>query len=808
MILWELCPESADLLRLMVARGHNAECSPLPSSLGAPMPRLALSIAVSCIPLCIAQFAIADETPNPPRHQGPSCFVVDPYFANEVWAKVGETTCFKCHRVDGEASDSNFLLQATDDLARRREVLGQNQVAFERMAASIDNEQSRLLVKAAGGMDHGGGAVLTKDASHYAILSRFVTRLQHRSPDPSDLADIDASATQFFEGIKMLPDARLLRRVTLSLAARLPTQEEQDAVASNGLCAVDTILDQLMTEPAFYDRLQEAFNDIFLLHGTGDVPESVLSYDHFNETRFWPRDYDFGSDLTEEEQKQARYKLFDTYREAIQREPYELIKYIVKNNRPFTELVTADYIMVSPYTARGYGVFDSLKEEFENPDDPFEYIPTQIPALTSRSGKVQETDDGHYPHAGLLSTFHYTRRYPTTETNRNRLRARMYYQHFLGLDIMQLAPRVSDAAAVDAKYDVPTMQAAECVVCHKTLDPVAGLFQDYDKDGWFISRRADWHADMFRPGREDESRPDNQRWRSLQWLGERTAADPRFAPAMVEHVYYILMGRKVLPMPQDIDDPLFKARRRAYVAQRDMIASVAKAFVDDNYNLKTAFKEIIHTEFYRADTFSSEQLSPDRLAELDDLGLSRLLSPEQLERKIVAVFGRPWGRLKRDYTKIDILYGGIDSAEVTERMADPSGAMGAIQNMMAHEVACKNVALDFTTEPCNRLLFPHIEPNVTPREPANEPTIRAAIVHLHRRVLGLDHELDDPDVDRTYQLFKGIVDDAHNGDGFEQRDIYACRGHDDQRLDDPEYTIRAWRAVLAYLLLQHEFLYE
>ena len=25
------------------------------------------------------------------------------------------------------------------------------------------------------------------------------------------------------------------------------------------------------------------------------------------------------------------------------------------------------------------------------------------------------------------------------------------------------------------------MQAAECVVCHKTLDPVAGLFQDYWK---------------------------------------------------------------------------------------------------------------------------------------------------------------------------------------------------------------------------------------------------------------------------------------------------------------------------------------
>jgi hypothetical protein len=28
----------------------------------------------------------------------------------------------------------------------------------------------------------------------------------------------------------------------------------------------------------------------------------------------------------------------------------------VREDRPFTEIVTADYIMESPYTARGYGI--------------------------------------------------------------------------------------------------------------------------------------------------------------------------------------------------------------------------------------------------------------------------------------------------------------------------------------------------------------------------------------------------------------------------------------------------------------------
>ena len=41
--------------------------------------------------------------------------------------------------------------------------------------------------------------------------------------------------------------------------------------------------------------------------------------------------------------------------------------------------------MVTPYTARGYGIFDEVKGKFKNPDDPFEYIPVKLKALTGRS---------------------------------------------------------------------------------------------------------------------------------------------------------------------------------------------------------------------------------------------------------------------------------------------------------------------------------------------------------------------------------------------------------------------------------------
>src|SRR5262249_33634168 len=226
----------------------------------------------------------------------------------------------------------------------------------------------------------------------------------------------------------------------------------------------------------------------------------------FSTTRHWYQKHDLSRIEDESERRKAGYKLADDYRKALLGEPMRLIEYIVRNDRPFTELVTADYIMVSPYTARGYGIFDEVKDRFKSRDDPFEYTRVRLKALVGREkAQNQDSATGFYPHAGMLSTFQYLTRYPTTETNRNRLRARMYYQHFLGVDVLELAARVSDAAAVQAKFEIPTMQAAECVVCHKTLDPVAGLFQDY----WRVSgrgvdgqRKGGWVKGMFGAGFE------------------------------------------------------------------------------------------------------------------------------------------------------------------------------------------------------------------------------------------------------------------------------------------------------------------
>lgn len=741
----------------------------------------------------------AASSPTPP-----ACTFPDRFFEDEVWAKVGERTCLRCHNENGDAADSGLILSPRGPVHDAKWIQ-RNCEAFTALARARKDDESRLLLKVSGKLDHGGGQVLKPDSTGYRILERFVRRLNPQNKDAAPTASPDDyTAPPFFEGVAKLSPERLLRRVTLSLAGRLPSAVEREAIEQGGAAALDSILDGILREEAFYFRLKEAFNDIFLTVGIDDNAETILSYDHFEKTRLWYQQHDLNS-FPEAERQRARWKLADVYREAMLREPLELIAYIVRNDRPFSELATADYIMVSPYTARGYGIFEELKDQFKKSDDPFEYIPAKLKALKNRAGKTQESATGLYPHAGFLSMFHYLRRYPSTETNRNRLRARMFYQHFLGIDIMQLAPRVTDASAVAAKYKVPTMEAADCVVCHKTIDPVAGIFQDYDFEGHVGPRKDGWYQDMFQAGFEGEDMPASERWRAPQWLAERAVKDPRFPVAMVEHVYYILFGRKVIQLPEDIDDPLFGAKRRGFLAQRQMIEAIARQFAAANFNLKVAFKAMIASDFYQADGLATIAAHPQRKAELDDIGIVRLLSPEQVERKIEAIFGKRWGRLNEAF---QVLYGGIDSITVTERNADPSGAMGAIQRLLANDVSCYHIARDFRLEPAQRVLFPQIEPSTRPGDEGSDLKIRQAIVFLHQRLLGQDRAADHPDIERTYKLFCGILTDAQAQGRYEPRETYYCGGREEFKTEDPHYTIRAWRGVVTYLLRQHEFLYE
>ena len=731
-------------------------------------------------------------------------------FSDLLWPAVLSRKCLVCHRPGGDAQDSRLLLQDPQRVlpAERAASMRKNRELLLQLAAEDADGRSLVLTKVSGGRDHGGGEVLPSDSVEYTMLRRY---LELQAASGSESADPGASGS-LFANVQMLSSAGLLRRAALSLAGRLPTAEELATAHGSDRDQLRSLILQLTQEPAFYERLQEGFNDIFLTLGLdGNADATVLSYEHFEKTRLWYQKFDLSHIEDENERRQAGYKLAREYRTALLQEPLRLIEHIVRNDHPFTELVTADYIMVSPYTSRGYGVFEELQEQFTDPEDPFEYIPLRLPSLTGRSkANDQESATGFYPHAGIASTFQYLSRYPTTETNRNRARARLYYLHFLGVDILELAARSSDAAAATENYEIPTMQAPECVVCHRTLDPVAGIFQDYwrfDANFSIFGRRKEgWFEDMFAAGFEGEQLPAEERWRAVQWLGERTAADPRFATTMVGHAWYLLSGRRPLAAPQDLTDPRFEAQLRGWTAQQREIERLACRFIESNYNFRELLCDWVLSDFYGVDELDAGTTTAERMAELEDVGLLRMLSPEQLERKVAAVFGAPWGRLQEQTA---MLYGGIDSKEVTERATDPSGAMGAIQRTLSNDVACRNVALDFSRPPERRLLFAEVEPDVLPGQSEEADTrILLTIMHLHQQILGRIDGPDSPSVQLSLQLFRDVLADAAAGERYDQREIYHCRQGLEREVPDPHYTVRAWRAVVTYLLRQPEFLYE
>ena len=87
------------------------------------------------------------------------------------------------------------------------------------------------------------------------------------------------------------------------------------------------------------------------------------------------------------------------------------------------------------------------------------------------------------------------------------------------------------------------------------------------------------------------------------------------------------------------------------------IQEIAARFAKENFNLKVIFKALVASPCYRVDGLAETANDSRRGAELEDIGLVQLLTPEQLERKLKAVFGKGWGRLDGQFK---ILYGGIN----------------------------------------------------------------------------------------------------------------------------------------------------
>ena len=449
---------------------------------------------------------------------------------------------------------------------------------------------------------------------------------------------------------------------------------------------------------------------------------------------------------------------------GISRAPLELIAYVVEHDLPYTEILTADYIMANPAASKGYG----SSTDFEDPSYQDEFRPSSIVNYFRNDySKVSEFDVRYgtrivnsgnlrtrYPHAGILNTRVYLRRYPTTATNRNRARARWTLFHFLGIDVENLALRPTETLAL-TDTNSPTTSNPSCTACHAVLDPVAGAFQNYDEGGSYKSafggidslpdtykfptqgtspqyRPGDtWYRDMFAPGFEGEAAPDSHN--SLQWLAKKIAADSRFSSATVEFWWPAVMGTEAEGTPIDGTGKVTEGKLLAARARSAEVARLAKAFRTGIHggppnNLRDLLTEMALSPWFRAESIAIED--PDRLAALHDAGVERLLSPEELARKTDSITGYRWGRHTKGFIhdvgnldgegygrggEYELLYGGIDSDGISRRARSVTPLMAAVAQSHAIRTSCAIVQREFFMwSDQQRRLFDGITAHATP----------------------------------------------------------------------------------------------
>lgn len=641
------------------------------------------------------------------------------------------------------------------------------------------------------------------------------------------------------DGVTNLDASATLRKATLQLTGRLPTSEEQAVIDAQGEEGLAEALDLVLEDEMFYERLMEFYNDLlltdkYLNQNTGsNGAMGLLDSDDFP-NRMW---FD---NLAEGDPSNCMHEITN---DSVAREPLQLVKYLAKNNLPITGVVNADYIMVNWYSQQVYdaelvdsaATFTAASEEVKQDMrdkygcelDRVEFDPNDF--KPARITRAMEFETG-IPHAGILTSPMFLNRFPTTDTNRNRARASVTFDFFLDTNILAIeGARPEDA--VDIESENPTLENEACYSCHHIMDPVASAYQHWDDRGRYIQStksQSDWDdSGIQAAGLGGTTIPisgSNSRFSSmLAWLGDAIAGDARYRRAVMRTLYRGIVGTETLKESSSAKD-----------AQTQILDAIAEEMVTNNWNVKTAVKGIVTSAYFRAASVEASSTLAD-----DNTGSVRLMSPEQLQRKVKSVVGREWDDLYSGDNRL--LFGGMDSDDVTSRMSDPNGIMVAMQQKMSVELACQSVAEDFvrvrSPEQNDRLLFPYVTTDVTPEDSdgftldSNVDAIKKNIQYLHWRFLGEEVTAEGEEASKTYELFYNVwrsgndilAEDAKDNTLYSPRPsayldwrcdatVHPDTGEnldsDDQIRIDDNYVIRAWTAVVTYLMSDYRFIFE
>ncbi len=546
--------------------------------------------------------------------------------------------------------------------------------------------------------------------------------------ETGDTASEDTVEDPAFEHLVYLSPEDHLVRVSMALRGLRPSLAELDAVAADPE-ALAGIVDGYLDSPEFGRTIRDLHNESLLSRVDFAIPPAG----------FLPKGPIAGENI---------YDL----NVSVMESPLRLIEHVVLNDKPYSEIVTANYTVADGVVSTVWGLsYDGDGSSWE------------VTSWPDERGN-----------AGILSDSWLFQRHSSTIANANRGRANMISrallcQDYLSRDIeIDAGVNLADANEVaDAVHNNQT-----CVSCHQTLDPLASFFSGYFPE--ILPQIEQYPIDFYIGNLFFDVYGVNMRdpnyygaaGESLGDVGSFIANDPRFSMCAVKRFYGYLHQVALDEVPEET----------AYALQR--------AFIDGGLNAKALVRDIVLADAYRVS--HAELPEGEELPELPPgLGLKKL-RPVQLSSFIKDLTGVEWRADVSDFgfgtidlvedgfVGFSVLAGGIDGYFVTQPTHTYNPTASLVLRTLASDAANYAVEHDFAIpdgQKQTRYLLTSID-----LQDLSEAATREQLVQLHARILGERVAADSREVDESLELYAAAYND---GGGL---------------------TNRAWTVVIAAML--------
>jgi len=637
-----------------------------------------------------------------------------PFFTGQVMGRVLTPVCANCHVAGGSAQSANFRVTPNDLIATQQSVDGMIDLAHP--------EESRLIKKPLGLIPHGGGQQLANGSDEINILTQWAQLVASNQQCNGGAGDVTLTP---------LAADDLILRASMDLRGKRPSLAELDQIDTDA-GAYQGLVDQYLDSPEFLQRVKDVYNDALLVDREDDRDESL------DETH------------------------------AIYGEALELIAYIVKNDRPFTELGTADYTVANDLFQR-----DTNRMPF--PMEP----------VTGSEWQPTHYTDGR-PHAGLLSTSAFYEVWDTNDTNKNRRRANRWsivFHCYNFLDTPVDVTRNVDNNDPNAVLNAVTTRS-DCKACHDRLDPMASFIFPMDNAG------LDGDA-----GPTDFFRGNPERWRTankrppavygvpgtdLRDMGRLLTSNDKFAQCQTKRAFKMLFLR----------DP----KTNSELATAGDIANKWKT--EDGYNFRKLVRRWMLSDAYRGRPQTNEaewvrRASPERmeLAIKDLTGFVWTRSPEDNEDDADPNSDPPRvdpvSLLTSEKEGFKIILGGINGVSVSSRSQSLNASVAMVQRKVAAMAADFVLRNDLALPDDQRVLLKGVTGSEDPT--ADEASLRTSIAGLERRFYGRRVATDSSVVSTWVTLYRNLYNDTTQG-GTGRNQVPGTQAQ------------RAWRGLLTAML--------